>query len=61
MVRTQYILNFRASPGGDVIRAIPFNATLTAVARTADWFKVDFHGVKGWISADFVEPIGTCG
>jgi len=34
---------------------------LTAVARTADWFKVDFHGVKGWISAAFVEPIGTCG
>ncbi|MCY4465932.1 MAG: SH3 domain-containing protein, partial [Chloroflexi bacterium] len=61
MVRTQYILNFRASPGGDVIRAVPYNVTLTAVARTADWFKVDFHGVKGWISADFVEQIGTCG
>jgi len=61
MARTTNILNFRASPGGDVIRAVPYNATLTAVARTADWFKVDFHGVKGWISAAFVEPIGTCG
>ncbi len=61
MARTTNILNFRASPGGDVIRAVPYNATLTAVARTADWFKVDFHGVKGWISAAFVEQIGTCG
>ncbi|MCY4465274.1 MAG: SH3 domain-containing protein [Chloroflexi bacterium] len=61
MARTTNILNFRASPGGAVIQAIPYNAILTAVARTADWFKVDFHGVKGWISADFVEPIGTCG
>jgi len=61
MARTTHILNFRASPGGDVIRAVPYNATLTAVARTADWFKVDFHGVKGWISAAFVEQIGTCG
>ena len=61
MARTTNILNFRASPGGDVIRAVPYNATLTAVARTADWFKVDFHGVKGWISAAFVEQIGDCG
>jgi len=61
MVRTQYILNFRASPGGAVIQPlIPYNVTLTAEARAEGWFKVDYHGQKGWLSADFVETIGLC-
>ena len=61
MVRTKYSLNFRASPGGDKIGGVPHNATLTALERTDGWFKVDYHGAKGWISAAYVEPIGTCG
>ncbi len=61
MVRTQYILNLRASPGGEIIDILPFNIKLTALERTDGWLKVDFMGAKGWISADFVEQIGTCG
>ncbi len=61
MVRTTFILNMRAAPAGDVIGAVPYNATLTALERTDGWFKVDYHGAKGWISAAYVEPVGACG
>ena len=60
MVYTQYALNFRAAPDGKLIRVLPFNVTLTALARTDSWFKVDYYGAQGWISARHVEPIGTC-
>jgi hypothetical protein len=65
MVKTTAVLRFRESPGGGLIirdwipdSLLPKDATLTAVERTDAWFKVDFYGVKGWISADWVEPAG---
>ena len=60
MVTTQYNLNFRDGPAGSIIGLIPEDSTLTAVARTDDWFKVDYYGVKGWISAAYVDTRGTC-
>ena len=61
MVKTQYSLNLRDAPAGAKIGAVPHNATLTALRRTPGWFKVDYHGERGWIAAMYVEPIGTCG
>ncbi len=61
MVTTTDGLNFRAGPGGEVIGGVPNNATLTALSRTAGWFEVDYHGVTGWISAQYVTPNGDCG
>ena len=61
MVRTQFNLNFRAAPDGEITGAVPHNATLTALERTAGWFKVDYHGERGWISAEYVEVKGNCG
>ena len=61
MVRTNYMLNFRSGPGGEVIGIVPYDVTLTALERTSGWFKVDYHGARGWISAGHVEPIGNCG
>lgn len=60
MVTTTATLNFRAAPGGEIKRAIPFDVTLTAIARTADWYQVDYHGAIGWISADYVQTSGSC-
>ena len=60
MVRTTAVLNFRETPGGNISQILPSNVTLTALERTSDWFKVDFHGAQGWISADYVIPIGDC-
>ncbi len=61
MVTTTFILNLRAAPAGDVIGAVPYSATLTALERTDSWFKVDYHGAQGWISAAYVSPEGDCG
>jgi len=62
MVQLDYALNFRATPSRNsaVLRTIPHHARLTAVERTNGWFKVDWHGEKGWVSADYVSPIGRC-
>ncbi|MYD11637.1 MAG: SH3 domain-containing protein [Chloroflexi bacterium] len=72
MVTTDAILNFRESPGGPRIHFVdpwgdaiagwlPRGVTLTALERTADWFLVDYHGERGWISAHFVTTSGDCG
>ena len=60
MVRTQYALNFRDAPGGEISSVLPAFVTLTAFERTDGWFKVDYHGARGWISADYVTPKGNC-
>ncbi len=63
---TEY-LNFRKAPNGELIslpdglkNQLPAKVTLTALERTTDWFKVDWYGVKGWISAHYVTPRGDC-
>ena len=72
MVRATEMLNFRDAPAGQRITSfadsrgfrhnlLPPNAVLTALARTDDWFKVDYHGTQGWIAARYVAPMGLCG
>ncbi len=61
MVTLQYSLNFRDAPAGENIGALPSQVKLTALERTDGWFKVDYHGERGWISAAHVEPEGDCG
>ena len=54
-------LNFRAEPSGPRLGyIIPELTRLTATARTADWFNVQYQGNSGWISAEYVETEGTC-
>ena len=60
MVLLQYMLNLRAEPSGETIAVLPSQVKLTALERADGWFKVDYHGEQGWISAAYVEPIGTC-
>ncbi len=60
-VTTTHVLNFRDGPAGNRIGLVPANATLTASARESSWFKVDYRGVSGWISADYVTTAGVCG
>ena len=61
VVTTSYILNFRDAPGGrQVLGLIPYRVTLVAEARTADWFRVRYLSVGGWISAGHVQTVGAC-
>ena len=72
MVTTQDLIRFRDAPGGAPLQytdpwgrqedgLLPPSVTLTALERTADWFKVDYYGTQGWISARHVSPQGACG
>lgn len=58
---TNYILNLRQQPGGEVIDKVPYLNKLTVMARMQGWFQVDFHGVAGWLAADMVKISGDCG
>ena len=60
MVSTLSMLNFRESPGGEVKEVLPYDVKLTAFESTGDWFLVDYHGAKGWISAAYVHKHGDC-
>ena len=60
-VTTTHALNFRDGPGGARIGALPANTRVTAAARTAGWFQVEYRGASGWISADYVTVEGECG
>ena len=60
MVKTTTGLNFRDAPGGERIGIVPENASVPASARTPGWFKVDYEGEIGWISADYVSTEGDC-
>lgn len=60
-ITTTHKLNFRATPdGGELLDVIPLEETLTARARSDEWFNVSFRGIWGWISADFVRTHGNC-
>ena len=59
-VTTTHVLNFRASPGGEILQWVLMGATLTALQQSPGWFQVDLHGEVGWISADYVTTQGDC-
>ena len=60
-VTTTDVLNLRNAPAGDtVLRYVASGAVLDAIARSGDWFKVNYFGVEGWISAGWVITSGAC-
>lgn len=56
-----YNLNFRDVPAGEKIGVIANGVTRIALARTANWFKVEHDDVEGWITAHHVDSNGNCG
>ena len=58
MVSARYVLNFRESPAGRFISL--YLGSSEAVARTENWFQVEYLGETGWISAHFVTTEGDC-
>ncbi len=60
MVNINATLNLREYPHGMVLAVLPAFVSLTALDRTPGWFEVDYHGKRGWVSADYVNVSGTC-
>ena len=61
LVTLEALLNFRDGPYGAVKSVLPARVRLTALAQFEDWFQVDYHGERGWVSADYVTTQGNCG
>ncbi len=61
VVTATHTLNFREGPGGTRFGTVREQSTLSATARTVGWFQVEYRGVIGWISADYVVAEGDCG
>ena len=60
-ITTANVLRLRDEAGGNEVKAlVPFRVTMKARARTASWFFVDFMGMDGWISAQYVQTEGVC-
>ncbi len=60
-VTTTHGLNLRDEPNGKIVGTILNKETLAPLARTDGWFNVEYQGVSGWISADYVVTQGDCG
>lgn len=55
------IVNFRDAPAGERLdQVIPVNTSLVAEAKSSGWFNVNYLGLSGWVSSDFVRTEGTC-
>ena len=60
-VTTTDILNLRNAPSGDTVLAVLLNdVSLASDMRVTSWFRVDYFGTVGWISADYVTTTGAC-
>ena len=60
-VTTTNVVRLRETAGGAKVRAlVPYNIALTAKARTAGWFNVEYLGMDGWVSAEHVSTDGLC-
>ena len=60
-ITTNYILNLRDAPAGNTVLAwVPYLETMTATARTSDWFRVVWRDIDGWFYARMVSTSGVC-
>ena len=60
MVRLRHALNFRETPGGEIMRTLRADIKLTAFQRAERWIEVDYHGQRGWVSSRYVDFLGSC-
>ena len=60
-VTTTQTLRLRDEVGSSIVHGlVPYNVNLSASARTSNWFRVEFLGQEGWISASYVRTDGIC-
>jgi len=59
-VGSYYVLNVRERPAGAILGWYYGDLT-PALGRTANWFKIDYHGMAGWVTAHYAIVDGDCG
>ena len=58
-ISSEEILHVRTRPAGRVM-GYYLGQVMTVPARTTNWFRLNFYGRVGWVSAHFVTTEGTC-
>lgn len=61
-VTTTRIVRMRTAPdtSSQIMTRLPYRTTWTATERNAGWFRVIWQNTQGWVSADFLNPVGAC-
>ena len=59
-ISTRKSLRVRAEPAGQRTGLVMAGRSLTAIARTENWYKVELDGAERWVSAHFVNMRGPC-
>ena len=60
-ITTRQTVRLRDEVAGSFTKGlVPYNMRLRALARTPNWFQVDFLGAEGWVSASYVDAEGIC-
>jgi uncharacterized protein YgiM (DUF1202 family) len=57
------MLNLRAEPNASsaILDHVPYQAALSASARSGDWLQVVFGNQQGWLSTRYLSLTGDCG
>ena len=61
-VTTTDILNLRQGPGSStsIVANVLNDETLTADQKATHYYRVNYYGIVGWLSADYLSFNGTC-
>ncbi|MCY4062828.1 MAG: SH3 domain-containing protein [Chloroflexi bacterium] len=59
-VRARQNIHVRLAPAGERIGLVIAGHTFRALARTENWFKVEYEGAERWVSSHFVNMVGPC-
>lgn len=52
---TSATVNFRASPGGAVLGAVPNGSPVTVVGQSGNWCQTEWGGYIGWVHCRYVQ------
>jgi hypothetical protein len=61
-VTTTRMVRLRAepNPSSAVITTLPYRTTWRVTEVAPGWYRVIYLNTQGWVSADYLTPIGTC-
>lgn len=61
-VTTTRMVRLRAEPNtvSEILTILPYRSTWAATDYEANWYQIIYLNQQGWVSADFLTPIGSC-
>ncbi|MBZ0294748.1 MAG: SH3 domain-containing protein, partial [Anaerolineae bacterium] len=55
-------VRLRAEPttSSEILTILPYRSTWAATDYDANWYQIVYLDQQGWVSADYLTPIGSC-